>query len=180
MKRAAFLDRDGVINRKLPEGQYVTRWEEMVFLPGVPAAISLLTQAGFCVLTVSNQRCVAKGLLTASELESIHSRMCRELAANGAVITEVYYCPHAEHPPCGCRKPSPGMLFRAALEHEIDLSASWMIGDSEIDIQAGRSAGCRTVRIVRGGEGVRGGGGGADLLAPSLLDAVRKVLALEP
>jgi len=72
------------------------------------------------------------------------------------------------------------MLFRAALEHEIDLSASWMIGDSEIDIQAGRSAGCRTVRIVRGGDGVRGGGGGADLLAPSLLDAVRKVLALEP
>ncbi len=180
MKRAAFLDRDGVINRKLPEGQYVTRWEEMVFLPGVPAAISLLTQAGFCVLTVSNQRCVAKGLLTASELESIHSRMCRELAANGAVITEVYYCPHEEQPPCSCRKPSPGMLFRAALEHEIDLSASWMIGDSEIDIQAGRSAGCRTVRIVRGGDGVRGGGGGADLLAPSLLDAVRKVLALEP
>ena len=94
MKRAVFLDRDGVINRKPPEGQYVTRWEEMEFLPGVPAAISLLTRAGFCVLAVSNQRCVAKGLLTASELESIHNRMCRELAATGAVITEVYYCPH--------------------------------------------------------------------------------------
>ncbi len=66
MKRAAFLDRDGVINRKLPEGQYVTRWEEMEVLPGAPEAISLLTHPGFCVLTVSNQRCVAKGLLTAS------------------------------------------------------------------------------------------------------------------
>src|SRR6266849_3048761 len=164
MKRAAFLDRDGVINRKPPEGKYVIRWEEMEFLPGVPAAISLLTLAGFCVLTVSNQRCVAKGLLTASELESIHNRMCRELAATGAVITEVYYCPHEEPPPCGCRKPSPGMLFRSALEHEIDLPASWMIGDSEIDIQAGRSACCRTVRI---GRDDAGGGGGADLLAPS-------------
>jgi D-glycero-D-manno-heptose 1,7-bisphosphate phosphatase len=176
MKKAVFLDRDGVINRKPSEGQYVTRWEEMEFLPGVPAAISLLTQAGFCVLTVTNQRCVAKGLLTASQLESIHNRMCRELAANGAIITEVYYCPHEEQPPCGCRKPSPGMLFRAALEHEIDLSASWMIGDSEIDIQAGRSAGCRTVRIGTS-DGVPGGA--ADLLAPSLLDAVNKVLALE-
>ena len=177
MKRAAFLDRDGVINRKRPEGQYVTRWEEMEFFPGVSAAISLLTQAGFCVLAVSNQRCVAKGLLTANELGSIHDRMCRELAATGAVITEVYYCPHDEQPPCGCRKPSPGMLFRAALEHEIDLRASWMIGDSEIDVQAGKNAGCRTVRIVAEEEA---GGGGADLLAPSLLDAVHKLLALEP
>jgi D-glycero-D-manno-heptose 1,7-bisphosphate phosphatase len=175
MKRAAFLDRDGVINRKPPEGQYVTRWEEMEFLPGVPEAISLLTQAGLCVLIVSNQRCVAKELLTAGQLESIHKRMCQELAAAGAVITEVYYCPHEEQPPCGCRKPSPGMLFRAALEHEIDLQASWMIGDSEIDIQAGRSAGCRTVRIASS-DGV----GEADLLATSLLDAVRKVLALGP
>jgi len=176
MKRAAFLDRDGVINRKLPEGQYVTRWEEMEFLLGVSAAISLLTQAGFCVLIVSNQRCVAKGLLTANELESIHDRMCRELAASGATITEVYYCPHEEQPPCGCRKPSPGMLLRAALEHEIDLLASWMIGDSEIDVQAGKNAGCRTVRIVTDEEA---GGGGADLIALSLLDAVHKLLALE-
>jgi len=176
MKRAAFLDRDGVINRKPPEGQYVTRWEEMEFLPGVPAAISLLTQAGFCVLTVSNQRCVAKGLLTAIELESIHNRMCRELAKTGAVITEVYYCPHEEQPPCGCRKPSPGMLFRAALEHEIDLKASWMIGDSEIDIQAGRSAGCRTARILKSGQVASGD---ADVFAQSLLDAARQILLLQ-
>jgi histidinol-phosphate phosphatase family protein len=179
MKRAAFLDRDGVINRKRPEGQYVTRWEEMEFLPGVSSAISLLTQAGFCVLIVSNQRCVAKGLLTANELDSIHDRMCRELAATGAVITGVYYCPHDEQPACGCRKPAPGMLLRAAREHEIDLRASWMIGDSEIDIQAGRNAGCRTVRIGRTDGDGRVGGVIADLFSPSLLEAVRKVLARE-
>ncbi len=176
MKRAVFLDRDGVINRKPPEGQYVTRWEEMQLLPGVSEAIVLLTQAGFCVLTVTNQRCVAKGLLTANELESIHKRMCQELASTGAVITEVYYCPHENQPPCGCRKPAPGMLSRAAREHEIDLQSSWMIGDSGIDVEAGRNAGCRTVRIVRGDEV---GDGGADVFARSLLDAVHKVLALE-
>jgi D-glycero-D-manno-heptose 1,7-bisphosphate phosphatase len=176
MMRAAFLDRDGVINRRPPEGQYVTRWEEMQILPGVPEAIALLTQAGFCVLTVSNQRCVAKGLLTAAELESIHKRMCQELAALGAEITEVYYCPHEKEPPCGCRKPAPGMLLTAARAHEIDLSASWMIGDSDIDIEAGRNAGCRTVRIVTGEEVAKEG---ADLLAQSLLEAVHQVVELE-
>lgn len=176
MKRAAFLDRDGVINRKPPEGQYVTRWEEIQFLPGVPEAITLLMAAGFCVLAVSNQRCVAKGLLTVGELESIHRRMCRELAAAGAVITEVYYCPHENQPPCACRKPAPGMLLTAARAHEIDLTASWMVGDSDIDIEAGKNAGCRTVRIVEGDEI---GNGGADVFARSLLDAVHRMLALE-
>jgi D-glycero-D-manno-heptose 1,7-bisphosphate phosphatase len=176
MKRAAFLDRDGVINRKPPEGRYVTRWEDLQFLPGVPEAIALLTNAGYCVLAVSNQRCVAKGLLTVSELESIHLRMCCELAAEGAQITQVYYCPHEEQPPCGCRKPAPGLLLMAASEREIDLARSWMIGDSDIDVEAGRNAGCRTVRI---GNGEAVGHGGADLFARTLLDAVRQVLALE-
>jgi D-glycero-D-manno-heptose 1,7-bisphosphate phosphatase len=176
MKRAAFLDRDGVINRKPPEGQYVTRWEEMEFLPGVAEAITLLTRAGFCVLAVSNQRCVAKGLLTVSELESIHVRMCQELAAKGAIITKVYYCPHDNQPPCGCRKPAPGLLLTAASEHQIELKKSWMMGDSDSDVQAGKSAGCRTVQIR---DGDVGGSGGADLFARSLLDAVQQVLALQ-
>lgn len=173
MKRGAFLDRDGVINRKPPEGQYVTRWEDMHFLPGVPNAIRLLGEAGFCVLAVSNQRCVAKGLLTANELESIHKRMCQELAAADAVITEVYYCPHEEQPPCSCRKPAPGMLLKAAREHEIDLTASWMIGDSDVDVDAGRIAGCRTARILNGDEVETVG---ADVFARSLLEAVRQIL----
>jgi D-glycero-D-manno-heptose 1,7-bisphosphate phosphatase len=174
MKRAAFLDRDGVINRKPPEGQYVTRWEEMQFLSGVAEAIALLTQANFCVLVVSNQRCVSKGLLSVSELESIHARMCRELAEKGALLTDVYYCPHASQPPCGCRKPAPGLLLRAAREHEIDLKKSWFIGDSDTDVEAGRNAGCKTVRI---GNGDGGGGCEPDLYARTLLDAVHQVLA---
>ncbi len=176
MKRAAFLDRDGVINRKPPEGQYVTRWEEMQFLPGVAEAIVLLIKAGFCVIVVSNQRCVAKGLLTVHELELIHVHMCQELATDGAEITQVYYCPHENQPPCNCRKPAPGMLLTAARAHEIALTASWMIGDSDIDMEAGRNAGCRTARILKSDQVASGV---ADVFAQSLLDAVHRILLLE-
>lgn len=176
MKKAAFLDRDGVINRKMPEGQYVTRWQEIEFLPEVPEAISLLVKAGFCVLVVTNQRCVAKGLLTASELEGIHTRMCQELAAQGASITDVYYCPHESKPPCSCRKPAPGLLLKAAQEHTIDLQGSWMIGDSAIDVEAGRKAGCKTILIMDGSSPEESQ---ADLQAETLLDAARQMLALE-
>jgi histidinol-phosphate phosphatase family protein len=176
MKKATFLDRDGVINHKLPEGQYVTRWEEIQFLPDVSEAIALLTRAGFCVLVVTNQRCVAKGLLTVSELNEIHRRMCQELAAQGALITKIYYCPHENDPPCGCRKPAPGLLLTAAHELGIDLKESWMIGDSDIDVEAGRSAGCRTLQIMNG---AALGSNEVDLRPRTLLDAVRQVLAFE-
>lgn len=176
MKRAAFLDRDGVINRKPAEGEYVTRWEEMEILPGVPEAIALLTEAGYCVLAVSNQRCVAKGLLTISELELLHERLRQELDAKGAHITKIYYCPHENNPPCGCRKPAPGMLLNAARENGIELERSWMVGDSDVDMQAGRSAGCRTARI---GDNTAELTSGADVVARTLLEAVRQVMALD-
>lgn len=175
VKGAVFLDRDGVINRKPAQGKYVTHWGEMEVLPGVPEAIALLTKAGFDVVVVSNQRCVAKGLLTAIELEAMHEKLCRELAAKGAFVLGVYYCPHDNQPPCSCRKPSPGMLLKAASEHQLDLEDSWMIGDSEIDIQAGRKAGCRTARIS---DCDSSGRGAADLLARDLLDATLQLLNL--
>jgi D-glycero-D-manno-heptose 1,7-bisphosphate phosphatase len=177
MKKAVFLDRDGVINeRATTEGEYITRWEELHFLPGVVEAITLLNRAGFLVIIVSNQRCIAKGLLTSAGLDSIHRRMCRELKLLGATIDAIYYCPHEEQPPCECRKPQAGMLFAAAAECEIDLSSSWMIGDSDKDIEAGKRAECRTARITQpeAREGSR-----ADLIAGSLLEAAQMILRLE-
>jgi len=173
MKRAVFLDRDGVINRRSREGEYITRWEEVQLLPGVAEAIATLVREDFAVIVVTNQRCVAKGLLTVSELESIHRRMRQELAAAGAVITDIYFCPHDYQPPCDCRKPAPGMLLTAARAHEIDLNGSWMIGDSDIDVEAGKSAGCRTARILDSGDIAHGG---ADVFAQSLLDAVQQIV----
>src|SRR5438552_17540116 len=122
MNKAAFLDRDGVINQKAPEGEYITRWEDVKFLPGVAEAITQFNRAGFQVIVISNQRCVAKGLLSIAELESLHRRMLDWLAKQGAVVNAVYYCPHEKtQPSCNCRKPLPGMLLQAANEHQIDL-----------------------------------------------------------
>ena len=176
MNKAAFLDRDGVINVKAPEGQYVTRWEEVQFLPGVANAIGLLNKAGFRVIVISNQRCVAKGLVTSDQVEVLHQQICRELAGLGAVIDAVYFCPHETTPPCSCRKPAPGMLLQAAREHEIDLGASWMIGDSEADVAAGKNAGCRTVLLD---PRTNSSACAPDLIASSLLDATEKILELE-
>lgn len=175
MNRAAFLDRDGVINRKAPEGKYVTRWEEVEILPGVAEAIALLNGAGFRVIVVSNQRCVAKGLITIADLEILHDRMRRVVATAGATIDAIYYCPH-ENDSCRCRKPKPGMLLDAAREHHIDLHASWMIGDSKADVEAGRTAGCKTALIAANGESAWPE---PDLAAASLLDAVRQILRRE-
>ena len=176
MQRAAFLDRDGVINRGAPEGDYITRWEDVEFLPGVPEAIGLLNCSGFLVIIVTNQRCVAKGLITAEALNALHRKMRSELALAGARIDEVYCCPHDVQPPCGCRKPAPGMLLEAARARDIALPESWMIGDSESDIEAGRKAGCKTARIVRGHQL---SGNISDVIAPSLADAVRQLLERE-
>jgi D-glycero-D-manno-heptose 1,7-bisphosphate phosphatase len=148
----------------------------MHLLPGAAEGISLLKQAGFHVIVVSNQRCVARGLITPGDLESIHRRMCDALAAAGATIDGVYYCPHEKEPPCGCRKPAPGMLLKAAGERHTDLKISWMIGDSDIDIEAGKNAGCRTARLLNAGEAANGN---ADVIASSLLEAVRQILQRE-
>jgi D-glycero-D-manno-heptose 1,7-bisphosphate phosphatase len=175
MRKAAFLDRDGVINRKAPDGQYITRWEDVEFLPRVAEAIALLNQARFSVVVISNQRCVAKGLLTVEHLELIHQRMIEHLAASHSVIRAIYYCPHDITAACACRKPAPGLLLQAAREHLIDLPNSWMVGDSDSDIQAGRNAGCKTVRILRSQviPEIE-----PDLSVPSLFEAVQKLSQL--
>ncbi|HWZ81715.1 MAG TPA: HAD family hydrolase [Terriglobales bacterium] len=176
MNRAAFLDRDGVINRKAHEGEYITRWEDVEILPGVSEAIASLNRAGFRVIVVTNQRCVAKGLITIAELEMLHQKMCGRLKNAGAVIDAVYYCPHENEPKCGCRKPAPGMLLDAARDHSIDLNVSWMIGDSEADVEAGRQAGCKTALVAGNHKMERDQ---PELVVPSLLVAAEEILLRE-
>jgi D-glycero-D-manno-heptose 1,7-bisphosphate phosphatase len=175
MNKAAFLDRDGVINRKAPGDGYITRWEEMEFLPDVAQTIALLNRAGFRVIVVTNQRCVAKGLVTMREVDWIHRRMCDVLADAGAIVDAVYYCPHELEPPCSCRKPQPGLLLKAGREHGIALNESWMIGDSDADIDAGRNAGCRTARLLSSQTADRN----ADVAGALFIDVVREILDWE-
>jgi D-glycero-D-manno-heptose 1,7-bisphosphate phosphatase len=185
LTRAVFLDRDGVINQKPIEGQYVTRWEDFHILPGVIEGIVLLNRAGFRVIVVTNQRCVAKGLLTVTELEKMHERMTDFLVRAGATIDGTFYCPHEMEPSCDCRKPAPGMLLNAARLLDIELPASWMIGDSDIDVEAGRNAGCKTARLSATGEAIEEPRrysatlSRADIVAPSLLDAIHQILRRE-
>lgn len=182
MERAVFLDRDGVINCKAPEGSYVTRWEDFRFLPGVCQGITQINRAGFRVVVATNQRCVAKGLLTKADLEELHRKMTDELARLGAKIDAIYYCPHDLEPPCVCRKPAPGMLLQAARFLDLDLASSWMIGDADTDIQAGKNAGCRTIRLSTTEAGAKAADndgsayGVADFLAASLGEAVARIL----
>jgi D-glycero-D-manno-heptose 1,7-bisphosphate phosphatase len=172
MNKAVFLDRDGVINRKPEEGEYVTSWDDFHILPGVADGIALLNRAGYKVLVVTNQRCIAKDQLSVTDLEKIHERMSQALSRTGARLDGIYYCPHDYKPSCSCRKPAPGMLLEAARTHAIDLGSSWMIGDSEIDMQAGANAGCKTARVLCKSEV----SGHVDITASSLLDSVRQIL----
>jgi D-glycero-D-manno-heptose 1,7-bisphosphate phosphatase len=146
--KAVFLDRDGVINRKAADGEYVTNWLEMEILPGALAAAVALYRAGYLVFVVTNQRGVATGKIREVDLNEIHRRLKQEFADAGASIKEIYCCPHDVQANCECRKPKPGMLFRAAREHNLNLADCWIVGDSSTDIQAGFSAGCKTAQII--------------------------------
>jgi D-glycero-D-manno-heptose 1,7-bisphosphate phosphatase len=176
MNKAAFLDRDGVINRKARGDGYVTRWDEMHILPGVASAISSLNQSGFRVIVATNQRCVAKGLITVANLDALHERLCEALNAAGAIIDAVYFCPHEITSKCGCRKPAPGMLIAAANDHRVNLAESWMIGDTEIDVLTGKNAGCKTALLV---DDTRHLCRDADIIASSLLEATGQILLLK-
>ena len=176
--RNVFLDRDGVINRKAPEGSYVARWDEFHPLPGVEAAIAKLNRLGRRIFLVTNQRGVALGLYTEADVERLHAQLADSLAAHGAHIDGYYYCPH-DKDVCSCRKPLPGLFEQAFAEFpEAQADSSVMIGDSLSDIEAGRAAGMYTIFIE--GEADRRKSGAeqaallADAVATSLSEAVER------
>jgi len=117
-------------------------------MPGAVKAVASLNQGGYKVFVATNQRGVATLKIRMDDLLEIHARIQGEFARDGAVISQIYYCPHDVSVCCRCRKPQPGMLQRAAQEHSLDLCASWMIGDSVTDVKAGENAGCRSVLLA--------------------------------
>lgn len=150
LKRAVFLDRDGVINRALARDHKPYSpmgLNEFEILPGVPEACAQLKQAGFLLVIATNQPDVGRGTLTQSVVESMHAFMCQVLPIDRV---EVCYHPGQGASDCDCRKPKPGMLLRAAHELQIDRAHSWMVGDRWRDIDCGHAAGCRTVFIDYG------------------------------
>jgi len=145
--RTVFLDRDGVLNEKMPEGRYVASRTDFHLLPGVAEAIGRLNRAGVRVVVVTNQRGIALGLYTAADVNAIHSSLQELLATRGAHVDGFYFCPHDKEQ-CNCRKPLPGLYEQAAADFpEITAEHSVMIGDSLSDIEFGRRLGMLTVFI---------------------------------
>lgn len=144
MRKTVFLDRDGLINRQAAPHRYIGRPEDFEILPGVPEAIRALNEAGYLVVVVTNQRGVARGMLTMEEIAEVHARLRSELKKSGARVDAIYVCPHADGE-CHCRKPDTGLFLMAEKDFDIDKGRSWMIGDSDTDVEAGRRYGVRTI-----------------------------------
>jgi D-glycero-D-manno-heptose 1,7-bisphosphate phosphatase len=168
-----FLDRDGVINEKAPEGCYVTRPDGVRMLPGAADAIARLNKAGLLVLLVTNQRGIGKGLMTEEDFWAVMHRLDEELGRTGAHLDGVYYCADVDEG-SAFRKPNIGMIQRALQDHpEVDISSSYLVGDSESDMLAGLRAGCRSLLV-----GSSSMAGGPALAAfPDLAGAVSYILA---
>jgi len=170
-----FLDRDGVLNEKMPEGSYVRSLDDFHVLPGVPDAIARLNRAGLRVVVVSNQRGIALGLYTASDVDAIHAGFQRILGNYGAYIDAFFICPH-DRGQCNCRKPLPGLFEQAAAQFPaINAASSVMIGDSLVDIEFACRLGMTAI-LIDNAEPPRPDDKSAqdlaDLRFPSLAEAV--------
>jgi D-glycero-D-manno-heptose 1,7-bisphosphate phosphatase len=154
--RAVFLDKDGTLVVDIP---YNVDPEKVRLTQGAAEALGALAAADYRLIVVSNQSGVAHGYFDEDDLAPVEQRVQELLAESGVKLNGFYYCPHHEDGrvaryavPCSCRKPQPGLILRAAREHDIELGQSWLIGDILNDIEAGRAAGCQTLLIDNGNE----------------------------
>jgi D-glycero-D-manno-heptose 1,7-bisphosphate phosphatase len=178
VRRAVFLDRDGVLNRARVVGG-VPRpprgLEELEILPGVLEATRRLSRAGWLLVVVTNQPDIARGQVNRAEVDALNQALAACLP-----LDDLRVCPHDDADHCGCRKPEPGLLLAAARDHDIDLPGSVLVGDRWRDIEAGRRAGTRTVHVVPGTPGgyAERKPASPDLAVPSLLEAVPWIINL--
>jgi len=148
-KRCIFLDRDGVINKEVG---YLSDPDRFEFIPGSLEALKIIKQKGYLLIIITNQAGIARGYFSEEILHSIHTKMINILKNHDITLDGIFYCPH--HPDftgeCDCRKPLPGMIYRATSKHNIDLTESYMIGNTLNDIKAGFNAQCKTVLVLTG------------------------------
>lgn len=171
---AVFLDRDGVLN---PDFGYTYKVQGATLFADVLPSLQQLSRSGFRLVVVSNQSGVGRGMYRAEDVDRFHERLRSILLDGGVTIpaSHFYFCPHTPADSCTCRKPAPGMLLAAAHNHELDLRASYLIGDKETDIKAGRAAGVTTTLLNRSGGNIITE---ADYFSPSLIHAAHLILSL--
>ncbi len=178
--RAVFMDRDGTVNREVG---HVDRLEKFELLSGTAEAIQRLNARGFKAVVVTNQSGVARGYFTEDFIQGLHRQLEAHLARHGARLDGIYYCPHSPEADCGCRKPVPGMLLKAAAELDIDLGRSYVVGDKQVDVELAHRVGASGILVLTGYAGQEPGRDPAhppvrpDYVARDLLDAVDWVLA---
>ncbi|MBO4551865.1 MAG: HAD family hydrolase [Candidatus Methanomethylophilaceae archaeon] len=143
-RRCVFIDRDDTIAKDVP---YCDSPDKFHLFPGVPGQIKRLNDAGFLVIMITNQSGIGRGYFTEDTLRKIHDKMNSEIEAGGGHLDAIYYCPHRPDENCPCRKPKTLMGERAVKDFDIDVSESFMVGDSDADMAFGKSLGCRTVRV---------------------------------
>jgi histidinol-phosphate phosphatase family protein len=146
-KKILLIDRDGVINKKAPKGEYISSWSEFEWISDTRIAMKLLAQKGFQFIIVTNQAGVARGIVNQNELEKIHINLKKELLNDGIDILDIYICPHHWNDDCFCRKPNPGMLLKASQDWLLRLDKTLFIGDDYRDCKASYNAGCKSVLI---------------------------------
>ena len=149
MSKFVILDRDGVINR-VTRGQYITSPEMIELLPGAADAVARLNAAGYSIIVVSNQQCVALGLLTSEGLELVSESLRAMLRAEEAHIEAFFYCTHLKTAACECRKPQPGLLLEAQRRFGFDLASTYFVGDMYSDMMTAKNAGCRSIFTLGG------------------------------
>lgn len=152
-QKVILIDRDGVINKDpggWTEHDYVTSPKDFQFLPGSLEALRILKKEGFKVIVISNQAGVGKGYFTKQNLDELNKFMLSEVKKNGGMIDDVFYCTHSKEDNCGCRKPKTGMFEMAVKRHDIDLRGTYFVGDSYVDMGAGKKLGMRTVFVLSG------------------------------
>ena len=151
-RQTVFLDRDGVINQDSPD--YIKRPDEFEFIPGSLEAIKRFTENGLDVIVITNQSVINRKMVSKEELDLIFSKMVKGVLANGGHIKDIFYCPHAPEDDCDCRKPNPGLIFKARKKYDIDLAESVMVGDSVKDMACARHAGVGKSVLVKTGNGI--------------------------
>ena len=145
------LDRDGVINVDSPD--YIKTPDEFHFIDGSKEAIALLTAHGFEIILITNQSVINRKMVTPEGLDAIFHKMISEIRGAGGDIKDIFFCPHTPQDKCSCRKPAPGLIFQAREKYSIDISSTWMVGDSAKDILCARNAGCHKAVLVQTGNG---------------------------
>ena len=146
--KTIFLDRDGVINKEI---NYLNKIDDCEFIDGIFDACLYFQKLGYKIIIISNQSGIARGYYTESDYKKLTQWLLRQFENNNIDILDTFHCPHGPDSNCDCRKPKPGMFIKAKNKYKIDMKNSWMIGDTETDIQAAISAGVKNTILVRSG-----------------------------